>query len=115
MGHCPPDKKQNVTIIKFYIFVLFFNNYFGNKYHSVIQCANSAAPWNRQECQGRAWRASMEKKLEEARKKSEKGTGQKEKTKQDRSEVLGKRQQGYEHPEAHFGPELELTPGFPAW
>lgn len=47
--------------------------------------------------------------------KSEKGTGQKEKTKQDRSEMLGKRQQGRGHPEAHFVPELELTPGFPVW
>lgn len=57
----------------------------------------------------------MEKKLGEARKKSEKGAGQKEKTKQDRSEMLGKWQQGRGHPEEHFVPELELTPGFPAW
>lgn len=57
----------------------------------------------------------MEKKLGEARKKSEKGPGQKEKTKQDRSEMVSKRQQGCGHPKAHFVPELELTPGFPTW
>lgn len=57
----------------------------------------------------------MENKLEEARKNSEKGPGHKEETKQDRSEVFGKRQLGHGHLEAHFFPELELTPGFPAW
>lgn len=110
MGYCPPDKKWNVTIIKFYTSVPLLNSDIGTKYHSVIQCANCAASRNRQECLNRASRASKKNKLGEVRKKSEKGPGQKEKTKQDKSEVLGKRQQGCGHPEAHFFSRARINP-----